>query len=82
MAITETPGKMYALAAVLSVLAIVAVVLRFYSRRLLKTARIEMDDYMILPALVCQIPCQLLVLKAKYMPIAFHAWYRFMHVHR
>ena len=63
MAIAETPGKMYALAAVLSVLAIVAVILRFYSRRLLKTARIEMDDYMILPALVCHVPYHLLWLK-------------------
>ena len=64
MAIAETPGKMYALAAVLSVLAIVAVILRFYSRRLLKTARIEMDDYMILPALVCHVPYQVLDLEA------------------
>lgn len=55
MAISETPGKTYALAAVLSLLAIVAVILRFYSRRLLKTASIEIDDYMILPALVCRI---------------------------
>lgn len=53
MAILETPGKMYALAAVLSLLAIVAVLLRFYARRLLKTSRIDIDDYMILPALVC-----------------------------
>ena len=55
MAISETPDKMYALAALMSVLAVVAVILRFYSRRLLKTASIEIDDYMILPALVCQI---------------------------
>lgn len=52
MAILETPGKMYALAAVLSLLAIVAVLLRFYARRLLKTSRIDIDDYMILPALL------------------------------
>lgn len=56
MAILETPGKMYALAAVLSILAIVAVVLRFYAKRLLKNSRVEVDDYMILPALVCYIP--------------------------
>lgn len=55
MAISETPGKMYALAVLLSVLATVAVILRFHSRRLLKTTRIEIDDYMILPALVCYI---------------------------
>ena len=53
MAILETPGKMYALATVLSVLAIVAVILRFYARRLLKSTKVEIDDYMILPALVC-----------------------------
>ena len=56
MAILETPGKMYALAAVLSVLAIVAAILRFYARRLLKSVRIEMDDYMIVLALVCHVP--------------------------
>lgn len=53
MAMSESPGKMYALAAVLSVLAILAVILRFYSRRLLKTVKIDIDDYMILLALVC-----------------------------
>lgn len=56
MAIAETPGKMYALAGLLSLLSVVAVILRFYSRRLMKTAKIEIDDYMILPALVCHIP--------------------------
>ena len=59
MAILETPGKMYALAGLLSVLSVVAVILRFYSRRLLKAAKIEMDDHMILPALVCHIPWSL-----------------------
>lgn len=53
MGTSETPGKMYALAAILSVLAIIAVILRFYARRLLKSASIEIDDYMILTALVC-----------------------------
>lgn len=52
MAILETPGKMYALAAVLSILATVAVILRFYARRLLNSTKVEIDDYMILPALV------------------------------
>ncbi len=42
---------MYALATVLSILAIVAVCLRFYSRRI-KKARIEGDDYLIIAALV------------------------------
>lgn len=56
MAILETPGKMYALAAGLSVLAIVAAILRFNVRRLLKSVTIEMDDYMIVLALVCHVP--------------------------
>ena len=47
----ETPGKMYALAIVLTVLAILAVALRFYARRIKKVAT-AWDDYMILPALV------------------------------
>ena len=47
----ETPGKMYALAAVLTLLAIVAVLLRFYARRVKKISP-EFHDYMILPALV------------------------------
>lgn len=60
MAISEPPGKMYALAGALSVLATVAVILRFYSRRFLKTTKIAIDDYMILPALVCYIPSPLM----------------------
>ena len=48
---TETPGKMYALASVLTVLAIVAVVLRFYSRRIKKVG-VSWDDYLIVLALV------------------------------
>lgn len=49
----ESAGKMYALATVLSLLAIVATVLRFYARRM-KQASLSWDDYMILPALVCR----------------------------
>ena len=48
----ESAGKMYALASVLSFLAILATVLRFYARRV-KQASLSWDDYMILPALVC-----------------------------
>ncbi|MCJ1451294.1 hypothetical protein MMC28_001630 [Mycoblastus sanguinarius] len=47
----ETPGKMYALAAVLTTLAIVAVLLRFYARHI-KKVHLAWDDYMILPALL------------------------------
>ena len=81
MAIPETPGKMYALAGVLSLLSVVAVILRFYSRRLLKITKIEMDDYMILSALVCPIPWSL---DESYnqTPIVFHAGYRHLHGRR
>ena len=48
---TELVGKVYALATVLSLLAIVVTALRFYARRM-KQATLSWDDYMILPALV------------------------------
>ena len=47
----ESPGKMYALAVVLTLLAIAAVLLRLYARRITKQ-RLEWDDYMIFSALV------------------------------
>ena len=47
----ESPGEMYALAVVLVLLAIAAVLLRLYARRITKQ-RLEWDDYMIFPALV------------------------------
>ena len=47
----ESPGKMYALASVLTILAMVAVVLRFCSRRIRKI-RPSWDDYLIILALV------------------------------
>ncbi len=47
----ETPGKMYALAVTLTLLAIAAVLLRLYARRITKQ-RLEWDDYMVFPALV------------------------------
>ena len=50
-AMFESPGKMYALATVLTLLALVAIVLRFHARRM-KNAKISWDDYMILPAMV------------------------------
>jgi len=49
----ETPGKMYALAIFLTLLALTAIALRFYARRV-KQANLSWDDYMILPAMVCQ----------------------------
>ena len=47
----ESPAKMVALATVLAVIAVFAVLLRFYARRIKKT-ELAWDDYMILPALV------------------------------
>ena len=47
----ESPGKMYALATALSTLAIVAVVLRFYERRIKKMSP-SWDDYLVVLALV------------------------------
>jgi len=52
MAVGETPGKMYAMAVIFSMLAIIAVALRFYARYL-KRAGYWWDEYMIVPALVC-----------------------------
>ena len=47
----ESPGKMYALATALSILATVAVGLRFYARRIKKVC-LSWDDYLIVLALV------------------------------
>ena len=47
----ESPGKMYALATVLTILAIVAVVLRFYARKI-KKVKPSWDDYLVVLALV------------------------------
>lgn len=58
MAVGETPGKMYAMAVVFSMLATIAVTLRFYARYL-KRAGYWWDEYMIVPALVCSDSAQL-----------------------
>ena len=50
---TESAGKMYALATILSIWAVVAIMLRFYARRITRTA-LAWDDYTILLALVRQ----------------------------
>ena len=47
----ETPGKMYALAIVLTLLAAVAVLLRLYARKLMNVI-LAWDDYLIFCALV------------------------------
>lgn len=51
----ETPGKMYALATVLTLLAAVAVLLRLRARKIKKTI-LDWDDYLILFAMVCRVP--------------------------
>ncbi len=57
----ETPEKMYTLATVLTLLAAVAVLLRFRARRI-KKASLAWDDYMILFALVSRVPQVMLLL--------------------
>ena len=56
----ESPGKMYALATVLTILAIVAVALRFYARSLKKVLP-SWDDYLVVLALVIISPYNLAV---------------------
>lgn len=50
----ESPGKMYAIATVMTLLAMTAIGLRFYARRI-KQTKLMWDDYMILPAMVRQL---------------------------
>ena len=50
----ETPGKMYALATVLTLLAAVAILLRLRARKIKKTI-LDWDDYMILFAMVSRV---------------------------
>jgi len=52
LAVGESPGKMYALATILMVLAIVAVILRVHARRMTK-ASLAWDDFLVTIALVC-----------------------------
>ena len=47
----ESPGKMYALATVLTVLAIAAVILRIHARRMIKSG-LAWDDFLVVIALV------------------------------
>jgi len=53
----ESPGKMYAMAVILTLLAITAVGLRFYARYL-KKAGYSWDEYSILLALVNMLALQ------------------------
>ena len=82
--VVESAGKMYALAIVLGLLAIVATALRFYARRI-KQASLSWDDYMILPALVgCALPeAPRHLLRAARLTSrpAFHTWHGRLHDH-
>ncbi len=51
LTMAESAGEMYALATVMTILAIVTTMMRFYARRIKQTA-LSWDDYAILPALV------------------------------
>lgn len=79
----ESAGKMYALATVLSLLAIIASALRFYARRL-KQASLSWDDYMILPALVCwampEASQRMLRVVNFNREVAFYSWHGRLHV--
>ena len=72
----DTPGKMYAIAILLTLLAMVAIGLRFYTRHI-KKAKYSYDDYMILPAMVSiSISHQLCFsLPRKVTFIALHHWH-------
>lgn len=48
----QSPGAVYALVTIMTLLAMVAIGLRFYARRI-KHTKLMWDDYMILPAMVC-----------------------------
>lgn len=50
----ETPGKMYALATVLTLLAALAILFRLRARKI-KKAILDWDDYMILFAMVSRV---------------------------
>ena len=82
--VMESAGKMYALAIVLGLLAIVATTLRFYARRM-KQAALSWDDYMILLALVrsAMIEAPWHVLRAATLTwrSAFHTWHSCLHDH-
>ena len=51
----ESPAKMYALSTILTIMAIVAVVSRFYARHI-KRVNPSWDDYLIVLALVNTLP--------------------------
>ena len=83
LAMADSAGMMYALAIVLSVLAIVAVILRFYARRVKQTA-LSWDDYAILPALVRHFRILHIYCHSGRADIqaVIHDGHRDMHVHR
>ena len=80
----ETPGKMYALAIVLTLLAVLAVLLRLHARKL-KNAILAWDDYFIFGALVGHAPRFKKVLSrdecVDKVDTAIHDWYRIVYAH-
>lgn len=79
----ETPGKMYALATVLTLLAVTAVGLRFKARYLRK-ADLAWDDYTIALALVNETHYRYIEGSSRWLTrsSAIYHWYGDMHVCR
>ncbi|KAL8925665.1 MAG: hypothetical protein Q9208_003348 [Pyrenodesmia sp. 3 TL-2023] len=57
----DTPGTLYAIAIIFTLLAIAATILRFYARSIKKVGR-SWDDYAVLPALACTIATAIIVI--------------------
>ncbi|KAL8749513.1 MAG: hypothetical protein Q9184_006777 [Pyrenodesmia sp. 2 TL-2023] len=57
----DTPGTLYAIAIIFTLLAVAATALRFYARSIKKVGR-SWDDYAVLPALVCTIATAIIVI--------------------
>jgi len=76
----ESPEKMYAIATIMTILAVLAVGLRFWAR-LVKKSGLSWDDYMILPALVCCSTISIVQARKLIFGIAVHNRYSYLHVH-
>lgn len=76
----ESPERMYAIATIMTVLALLAVGLRFWARHVKKSG-LSWDDYMILPALVCFPIVSLVQARSLILAIAVHDRYSYLHVH-
>jgi len=76
----ESPEKMYAIATIMTILALLAVGLRFWARHVKKSG-LSWDDYLILPALVCY--SSIFHLRARHLTfdIALYIRHSYLHVH-